>query len=125
MVSYALLEVFLVNYSPAALKIGCLANPLKNSALTLVLVIAASSSRLRSCVAAVAVLPALNVIGSHFILPALTNTLFTIHPPMLYVCAALVISSLAYSGRRATSAYLAFWAISILMGGFWSMQELS
>lgn len=48
MLAYSLLEPQLSNSSPAAFKVGCLANPLKNSIYTAALVSLVAGSRLRS-----------------------------------------------------------------------------
>lgn len=118
-------EFLLSNYDPMSCKISYLANPMKNSALTSFLIIAAVGSRLRSyplCAAAL-ILPCL--FGSHAILPALTNTLFTVHPPLLYIFTGLTVRALLTSQRRVSILCAILWALSVAMGGFWSMQELS
>jgi hypothetical protein len=119
------IETNVSNSSPLSHKIGCLANPIKNSLFTLSLIISIVGSRPRSLRLSLPVMCSLTAIGSHTVLPALTNTFFTIHPPMLYVFTALTIFSILHRKRRAVLLYAAAWAVSIFMGGFWSMQELS
>lgn len=118
MLAYVLLEPQLANFNPAAFKIGCLANPLKNSIYTTALISLVAGGRLRSYARIGLSVASLNMLGVHSILPALTNTLFTIHPPLLYVCTALVVAGLSSLGRRRILVYSAFWALSICMGGF-------
>lgn len=125
MLSWLAIEFTVTNQTPLSYKIGCLANPLKNSVFTAALFVAALNSRVRGAAAAAAALSWLSAVGAHSVLPALTNTFFTIHPPLLYVCAALSIKSISLGLRRGALLYLSLWAISIAMGGFWSMQELS
>jgi hypothetical protein len=125
MLIYLLLEPQIFNDDTLAFKIGCLANPIKNSIYTAVLVVIVLSARLRLYARLGLLAAILNVLGAHTVLPALTNTLFTIHPPLLYICTALVIVGVISGGRRLILIYIALWAISICMGGFWSMQELS
>lgn len=121
----ALLEPSLFNQSPLSCKIGYLANPLKNSIFTSAVLLAVASGRSRLRAAALAPLVLLSLLGSHSAIPALTNTLFTIHPPLLYLYTGLTIRAVLFSERRLALAYLFLWAVSMFLGGFWSMQELS
>lgn len=125
MLSWLAIELSLSNQAVLSHKIGCLANPLKNTAFASALAIAVLCLRTRRPAAALLPLAWLCALGTHSVLPALTNTFFTIHPPLLYVCAVLSIRSVALGLRRRAFAHLSLWAVSICMGGFWSMQELS
>jgi hypothetical protein len=102
---------------------GLLANPTKNTLYTAA-VTAATLRGVRSTHLA-ALLPLASIVGSHPVIPALTNTLFSVHPPLLYVSAALTIASIALRTRRLTLYYSLLWGLSIALGGYWSLQELS
>lgn len=60
------------------------------------------------------------------ILPPLTNALFYIHPPMLYLTCTLVVMGLnAWKQNGGYSIAIIFLFITLLLGGIWAMQELS
>lgn len=61
-----------------------------------------------------------------FVQPALTNTLFSIHPPMLYITAIICLSHLSrWKHARGYSQIYNSLFITMVFGGWWAMQELS
>lgn len=59
------------------------------------------------------------------LIPALTNTLFLIHPPLLYMSLIYLISCIYRKYGAIRFSYLLWFGFSIVLGGYWSLQELS
>ena len=112
-----------MNFNIAELRISALSNSLKNIIYTLLIALIVAKSNKPKTTAIAVFITMLPFKAS--LLPALTNTMFSIHPPLLYLSIVVTIAAL---GRRLrwlyTGSTIVFF-VSMFLGGYWSMQELS
>lgn len=123
MVSYLCLPVLLYNESVEGARISVLSNSIKNIAYFISILGLAFYTRSGAINKWPLIATAVGYKTN--LLPALTNTLFSIHPPLLYVSTALLLFSLCGQGPKRSMAVVSIFLLSIFLGGFWSMQELS
>ena len=123
MFGYAIIEFILGNAEVIALRINSLSNNVKNMMFTLLIFMLCSGQRLGYWYKW---LPVCCCVGiSNTPLPALTNTLFTLHPPMLYASIGLCITYVTVRSNKASVYPISVLFCSIFLGGLWSTQELS
>ena len=60
-----------------------------------------------------------------FIIPALTNSLFCIHPLLLYFSLCMCAQKISNGKKKNTFIWFFLNCCAQIMGGYWSMQELS
>lgn len=122
---YLSVEFLLNNSAPLGRKIFALSNPIRNSTYLALLIIITSLPYLRTRLTGPALLLVILLGGRDLITPALSNTLFTIHPPMLYVAVTLCAAHLRRGSRGSRFFPVGMLLLSMTLGGYWSMQELS
>lgn len=122
---YLFLEFLLNNQSVLGRKISALSHPVRNTIFLVFLVLLVSQHLTRQKYY-LKILFVLSTLGGKDILtPALSNSLFTIHPPLLYITVILAIVGCIRRERKPSVWPLAGLAFSMILGGYWSMQELS
>lgn len=123
MLCYIISEIQLSNASVTATRIASLSNATKNIYLLIAVFFLTAFARVNSSYGYYVLI--CYIIPVDDIIPALTNTLFTVHPLLLYYAAfsTLISVSLLRGIRMFVAPILLFTAM--VLGGFWSTQELS
>lgn len=118
----AFVEIFFNNSVCMQYKISMLSNPFKNAALVLILIFIAAV-RYNRCLWSIHCLSLIYLINAKQIVLSLTNTLFIIHPVMIYLFSIACLLSVFKKKQKINQVYLLFFAI--FLGGVWSAQELN
>lgn len=120
---YTIITVLTLNGEITGIRISALSNSIKNLCYMAAICSLVLLGRI-NCVLKTALI--VTCVGIKAVtLPPLTNTLFSIHPPLLYLSFTAAILSALWKDRPLAyaAAYISF--LAMLLGGLWSMQELS
>lgn len=121
----AILLIVLNNCLLHPAKVGVMADPSKNTVYLLIIYLVLTSGKvIRGPLSALLILYA-SINPAERIIPALTNTLFLIHPVLLY--ASVIGSAVCTSSGKGLHKALLInsTAVAMCLGGYWSVQELN
>lgn len=106
-------------------KVGLLSDPAKNSLYIILTYFLSSLSKRKPGVQLYCLLIVTCAAASVKWVPALTNTMFLIHPVLLYFSLSSFLNSslVGKGGARSVLALLVL--LAMLLGGYWSLQELN
>ena len=118
-------QLLLDNSCLHSAKVGLLSDPAKNSLYIVLTYFISSLSRRKPGVQLYCLLIVTCLSASIRWVPALTNTMFLIHPVLLYFSFSLFLNSslVGKGGARSVLALLVL--LAMFLGGYWSLQELN
>lgn len=116
MVASVGLEFVLNNYSLLGTKINCLASSFKNVVFFLSLYAVLLATRLSVGLGLPVIIGCVHYKDS--VIPALSNTIFSIHPPLLYAAVLSLTIRLTLSVSKRASVCAVYMLVSMFLGGF-------